>query len=327
MRFLSLVLFPFALLYGLVMYIRRSLYNMGVLKRTKSPVHTICIGNLKVGGTGKTPHVIWYVSEHKSKENIAVLSRGYGRKSKGFYRVTEDNASKFGDEPTLIWKHFQGQVPVFVGEDRVAALAQIDRDFPQISMVVLDDAYQHLAVKCDQYILLTEYNRPYFRDFPMPMGMLREFRYASKYADQVIVTKCPSELTTQQKTAFHKRIKNNSLRFSTYSYARQALSTETSIAHQDWSSLAEIGQHLLVTSIANTAGLTHFLEQQQLRIKHKKYRDHYHFTSDDVQTLNEIVRKQKLNYILTTSKDYVKLKPFASLLPPVFLIEIDVTFL
>ena len=321
---LRILLSPLGLLYGLVLYIRRKLYDIGVFKRYTAPFQTVCIGNIKVGGTGKTPHVIWYIEQYAKNKKVAVLSRGYGRKSKGFYSIDTFNPHQFGDEPTLIWQHFKGQLPVFVGEDRAQALRSIYKQMPDIELVVLDDAFQHLAVRCDTYILLTEYAKPYFQDYPMPMGTLREFRNASRAADEVLITKCPPNLSAQQRQYFRTKISCSNLRFSRYEYAPQLAEAKTSHGIY-WHQLAQSGSHLLVTALANTSYLRLFLDLQSVSYTEKRYRDHHAFEASDIDTLNELIVTKSFKSIVTTAKDYVKLVQFQDLLKvPIYIVHIRV---
>lgn len=193
--FLKYLLLPFAGLFGLIANARYHLYKWGVCKRNPSPIPSIVVGNLKAGGTGKSPMVMFFLGYFiKKGYEVSVLSRGYGRKTKGFLEVkTNLSAWDCGDEPFMIKQNFQN-VPVFVCEKRVEGLNKIKELYPQVNLVLLDDAFQHFALKADLYVLLTEWSKPFNKDFPLPMGMLREYRFAAKRADLVITTKTPGNL-------------------------------------------------------------------------------------------------------------------------------------
>ena len=193
---LAILLFPFTLLYGTIVFIRNKLFDLQVLKSKKfDNIFVINVGNLSVGGTGKTPHVEYLIHELKNNFNCGILSRGYKRKSKGFILASETHSSEdIGDEPKQYKSKFDG-VMVAVDEDRVHGIQKLTETKPDLDVVVLDDAYQHRSVKPHVNVLLTDFNRLYTNDLLMPAGRLREWSVGSKGADYIIVTKCPENLT------------------------------------------------------------------------------------------------------------------------------------
>ena len=197
---IGLLLTPFSLLFGCLAAIRRFLYRNWILSSEESPVPAIDIGNLAVGGTGKTPHTQYVIELLKQDFHVAALSRGYGRKSKGYHSVLQTdsqdrNADIFGDEPFMTHLRFP-DIPLAVDGDRTEGVRNLLDEHPETEVIVLDDAYQHLSFKPTFHILLTEYDRPFRPDMPMPAGKLREFPRASRFADMVVVTKVPENANT-----------------------------------------------------------------------------------------------------------------------------------
>ena len=218
-------LLPFALLYDGVTRCRNTLFDYGWLKEQTFEIPTICVGNLAVGGTGKTPHVemiVGWLLDAGIK--TAILSRGYGRKTRGFRLLTAgDSAESVGDEPLQMFRRFKlrGNLSA-VCEDRVLGIKRLTEVNPQLEAIVLDDAYQHRYVKPRLNILLTEYGRPFDRDFLLPMGRLREAARGARRADVIIVTKCPPTLPECERQQFITRLKcrdNQAVFFSTVEYS------------------------------------------------------------------------------------------------------------
>ncbi len=203
--FLRILLLPISLLYGLGTTIRVFLYETSSKKSVSFDIPIISVGNLSTGGTGKSPHVEYLIMLLRPYLNVATLSRGYGRKSKGFRVVTpEDTAETVGDEPLQFKRKFQ-DVLVTVGEERTMAIPQIMGHANNVQVILLDDAYQHLAVNPGLNILLTDYKRPFFKDFLLPSGNLREWPSGKKRADIIVVTKCPEEVTESNRAYFIKK--------------------------------------------------------------------------------------------------------------------------
>jgi tetraacyldisaccharide 4'-kinase len=192
MQFLRYILLPFSFFYGSIMWVRNMLFNLGIKQIEKVDATVVSVGNLSVGGTGKTPHVDWIVTKLKNEIPTAILSRGYGRKSKGFVLVTKHSpAERVGDEALFYKRKHKEDIEVAVSEKRVEGAEKLLILKAKLKLIVLDDAYQHRYIHRDVNILLTDYNRPYYKDFVLPSGRLREFRSGKNRADVVIVTKCP----------------------------------------------------------------------------------------------------------------------------------------
>jgi tetraacyldisaccharide 4'-kinase len=301
----TFLLLPFSILFGLITFIRNLFYDFGLFSYYKIPIKSILIGNLSVGGTGKTPHV-YYISKYLStKFKIAILSRGYGRKSKGYFDVlSESKALEVGDEPLLLKSRLLN-VHVAVSESREFGVNKlIDKYKPEV--VVLDDAFQHRRVKAGLSIILTEFNKPYFNDFLMPTGRLREFSIGKKRADIVIVTKCPDVLNTDEKARFIEKLKFNP---SKVFFSKIVYSPIQSFSNYQIDSIKSV---FLVTAIADDSKIVEYLSRF-FSVKTFKFRDHHTFTEEDITKIHlkfDVLRKEG-SIILTTEKDFVKLKEFS----------------
>lgn len=284
---------------------RNMLFTIGILPVSKVSVPVISVGNLSVGGTGKTPHVIYIVELLKEQYKTAILLRGYGRKSKGFVKVTPNIAVNLvGDEALSYARKFHQNVDVAVSEDRVEGAKKLLESNPSLELIVLDDAYQNRYLHRDCNILLTEYKAPFFNDWVMPSGKLREFRAGKKRADIVIVTKCPTDLSETQKSDFTKKLqlqKETPVYFSTIRYGalRNIQSDE----------VIEIPKSvLLVTGIGNPEPLQNYLKAFS-DVKIVKFGDHHHYTKEDIDKIHNLfdtfAGQDKV--IVTTEKDAVRL--------------------
>ena len=220
MKYLRLLLFPFALVYGLVVAMRNGMYRIKWFRSTKFSVPTINVGNLSMGGTGKTPHVEYLIRLLKETNNVVTLSRGFGRKTQDFRLANdEDSAQTIGDEPFQYYNKFKGKVNVAVDAKRVLGVVDIMRNLPETDVILLDDAFQHRSITPGLNILLTTYDTPFSSDFVLPMGNLREFRTGKNRADIVVVTKCPTLELDSEKWKSKLGLRNNvPLYFSKINY-------------------------------------------------------------------------------------------------------------
>ena len=307
-----LLLFPFALLYGLGIAIRNWLYKKNIFRSTSFGLPVICVGNLSVGGTGKSPMVEYLVEMLKDNFKIATLSRGYKRKTKGYSLANEKStALEIGDEPMQFHLKFP-DVPVAVGERRIEAIPQLLQDKPGTQSIILDDAFQHRSIKAGLNILLTEYNNLFVHDFFLPTGDLRDLKSSYKRAEIIVVTKCNNDLTEEEKKKIIKEINPLSRQqvfFTAFEYG-----DPYHIKANQTLSLSDNKEVLLVTGIANPGPLKHLLEEQSKTYYLMQYPDHHIFTVDD---LNEIKKKFESiqadsKSILTTEKDAVRLSKFQS---------------
>ncbi|RFC53887.1 tetraacyldisaccharide 4'-kinase [Brumimicrobium aurantiacum] len=305
MFLLRIILFPFSLIYGLIMAIRNWLFDRNIKPVMKVDSAVISVGNLSVGGTGKTPHVEYLLRSLSQQFKTAALSRGYGRKSKGFVEVLSSaEVTQVGDEALNYAQKFDGKINVAVCEKRVEGAQQLLQNHPETEVVVLDDAYQHRYIHRDCNILLTEYNKPFFRDFVLPAGRLREFRSGKKRADVVIVTKSPQSLEQRQKDSFIKGLgMPNSVPvfFSEIAYGAM-ISLQTKAVKK---ASEEV---LLVTGIGNPQPLIEHLELTS-KVTHLKFGDHHDYTIKDIEKIHKLfdtfVSAEKM--IVTTEKDAVRL--------------------
>ncbi|TGE14513.1 tetraacyldisaccharide 4'-kinase [Hymenobacter elongatus] len=325
----AFLLLPFAWLYARVMRVRNWLYDSGIKKSTAFARPVISVGNLRAGGTGKTPHVAWVVRELLlAGQQPAILSRGYGRHTQGYVGAdAAATAGTIGDEPLQHYQDFQGRVPVAVCEDRRVGLTTLLGQQPAPMAVVLDDAYQHRRVRPTLNILLTEQQRPFYQDYVLPAGRLRESRHGADRADVVIVTKCAAELDAAEQTAITARIRRYArpqvpVLFSTYSYGEPV-----SIGGKEPGIGADI---VLLTGIAQPGPLRDYLTQAGYRIvHHAAFADHHPFSAADISAVAAQLRPGQC--VLTTQKDATRLlepglrSVVAHL--PIFYIPIQVQFL
>ena len=305
-----ILLLPFALLYWLGIAIRNWLYNKNIIESTSFGLPLICVGNLSVGGTGKSPMVEYLVSNLKTDYKVATLSRGYKRKTKGYALADEKTtALEIGDEPMQFHLKFP-DVPVAVGEERIVAIPQLLHDKPEIQVIILDDAFQHRAIKAGLNILLTDYNNLFTRDFYLPTGDLRDLKSSYKRAEIIIVTKCKKELSETEKQKLIKEINpltGQHIFFTAIDYSRPY-----HIITKEEKGLNGSVEILLVTGIANPRPLKKLLEEHSNTYQMLQYADHHIFTIDDLKDIKESFDKinAKEKVILTTEKDAVRLLKF-----------------
>ena len=274
------------------MWIRNLLYDEYILYSTKVSIPTICVGNLAVGGTGKTPMTEYLISLLSQQYKVAVLSRGYGRQTKGFRLAdAHDTAQTIGDEPMQIHSHFPN-IPVAVCADRVKGLRRLQHLFPDIQCVILDDAYQHRPLRCGMYVLLTPYDCLYVHDHMLPWGKLRDVPNQSIRANVVVVTKCPKKMQP-----IDRRVVANALHLPSY---QQLVFSR--IAYQP---LDLPGTPLLVTGIANPQPFLAHLSEQYPNTELLAFSDHHVFTARDIETI--LVKANGYDCVVTTEKDYMRL--------------------
>jgi tetraacyldisaccharide 4'-kinase len=324
-----ILLLPFALVYWFFVFVRNLLYDKKVLSSTSFALPVICIGNLSVGGTGKSPMVEYLLDILKDKYQLATLSRGYKRKTKGYALANDTTtALEIGDEPMQFHLKFPG-VAVAVGEERIEAIPQLLHDRPATQAIILDDAFQHRAIKAGLNILLTEYGNLYTNDFFLPTGDLRDQRSSAKRADMIIVTKCSPDLSQAEKEKIRNEIKplpHQQLFFTTITYGQPYhITTSREIK------LTESTEVLLVTGIANPKPLKKVLEEQCSTYYMMNFPDHHIYTIDD---LKEIIKKYDAieateKIILSTEKDAVRLNKFNNEIAdlPLFIIPVKHRFL
>lgn len=299
MRLFRIILLPFSWIYGAVVYLRNYFYDHGLLVSNKFETPIVCVGNLSLGGTGKTPMVELLIRNLKNRHKIAILSRGYGRKSKGFLWAKEANdVTELGDEPFQIHSKFP-DTTLAVDVNRSKGIQILEKE-TNPDLILLDDAYQHRKVQAGYSILLTAYGKLYVDDNYLPLGTLRDHKNQVKRADVIIVTKCPLEINTADMEEIIGRLKpmtDQKLLFSTLKYARHLKGGKGNISLDGLKGKTVT----LVTGIANPAPLVSFLEKEGIHLEHLSYRDHHFFSEKEIQLFNT------KEILLTTEKDYVRL--------------------
>lgn len=298
------ILFPFAILYGFITSIRNFLFDIGVLKSYSFDVPIIVVGNLSVGGTGKTPQIEYLIRLLLPKYRVATLSRGYKRQSKGFVLADATSTAEIlGDEPFQFYIKFN-TIQVAVDADRKNGIEQLLSQKIKPEVILLDDAFQHRKVKADFYILLTSYNDLYSDDFILPAGNLRESRSGAHRANLIIVTKCPLTLSLDEQNKIKRFLQKNKdenqeLYFSFIDYDDFVFSENQKI------SVSEIKnkRKLLVAGIAKPQLFFNYLKNEGDVCL--TFSDHHHFTENDIVSIEN---KAAGNLIVTTEKDYVRLK-------------------
>lgn len=305
-----ILLLPFALLYWLGIAIRNWMYDKNILKSSPFGLPLICVGNLSVGGTGKSPMVEYLVARLKNQYKVATLSRGYKRKTKGYALANDQStALEIGDEPMQFHIKFP-DVPVSVGEERIVAIPQLLHDRPDTQVIILDDAFQHRQVKAGLNILLTEYSNLFTRDFYLPTGDLRDLKSSYKRAELIVVTKCKPDLTAAEKQKIIREIgplSHQRVFFTAISYGDLY-----HIAGGSAFTMQAETEVLLVTGIANPKPLKKKLEETVNSYHMLQYADHHIFTIDDLNDIRNRFRKMEADnkIILTTEKDAVRLVKF-----------------
>jgi len=294
-------LYPFSILYGTVMRVRNQLYDREILPVHSFDLPVIAVGNLSMGGTGKSPMVEYLTQLLKANHRVATLSRGYRRKTSGYILLTgTETASEVGDEP-LQFKHKFPEVTVAVDENRSHGIDELLNVKPKPEVVLLDDAFQHRRVKADFYILLTSYAKLYRNDLVLPAGDLREPVSGAKRAKVIVVTKCPANLPVEEQMEIVKKLKpttGQEVFFTTITYSEKVLGRNGSYALKD----LQKTHFTLVTGIANPQPMVEHLEELGLKFEHKKFKDHHNFTEAELREL------QHEEFILTTEKDFMRLK-------------------
>ena len=334
---IRMLLWPLSLLYAWVLRLRHLFYDLGLFKSESFNTPTICVGNLSLGGTGKTPMIALLIEYYSSKGlQIAVVSRGYGRKSRGLIEANAaSNSYEIGDEAFQLYKSFP-QIRMVVCASRVAAMTYLEAgNSHEVSgkenspepinsgshaipdLVLLDDAFQHRAIKAQFNILLTTYHKPYFKDFYLPAGTLRDHHLRVKKAQVVVVTKSPGQIDAIKKASFVSRLNlmpNQPVFFSHLKYDNLLIGLNKSIPLNTLK-----GEEVaLVTAIANPEPLVSFLEKQGIIMHHLRFADHHYFSKREIESL------KKHQKIICTHKDFVKL---SAAIPQLFYLPVSHDFI
>lgn len=308
------ILVPFSVLFGVIIRLRHWLYDVGIKKSKKYQTPIICVGNIRVGGTGKTPATEYLIKLLKNAFSVAVISRGYGRKTRGFVLAdSQSNAEIIGDEPFQYYRKFSSEIRVAVDENRQRAIDFFENQPQKTDVYLLDDAFQHRKITPKFSIILTPFNDLYTDDFLLPVGRLRDVRSRAKKANCIIVSKSPKNISPQEQQKILRKInpeKYQSVFFSYVEYSDNVYSTETQIALNQWIK----SPFLLVTGIANPQPMIDFLNDLGANFRTKIFPDHHNFSVKEIQNL------QKETRILTTEKDFTRL---ANHIPSAFFLPIE----
>ena len=312
MPWYAYLLAPAAFLFHGITAARNFLFDRGLIRSQKSPIPTLVVGNLSVGGTGKTPWVEFLVRKLRDEVAVGTLSRGYGRKTQGFIQVLPSStAAEVGDEPLQLYTQFNEEVSVFVGEDRVGATQKIQQLRPDLQLLILDDAFQHRNLNPDFRIVLTPYGSPFSKDYLLPMGRLRESRMGAKRAEVVVVTKCPAELSQDEKNKLAEELApylnpETDLFFSSLNYG-----SPYQVAGPKQTEITEV---IALAGLADNAPFFTYCKQQYALIDSFSFPDHYAYKPEDAARILEVLgqKKAKNAVLLTTEKDAVKLKSLAA---------------
>jgi len=296
----KIIYWKLSLQFYFITFLRNKFYDFGFLKSYSFDIPVISVGNLTVGGTGKTPMVEFLINHFSEKYNIGVLSRGYKRKSKGFILASDkDDADSIGDEPFQYYSKFKN-ITVAVDKKRKRGINKLIEH--GVNLIILDDAFQHRKVIPSYSILLSDYSNLYYNDYLMPRGTLRESIMGYKRADSIIITKCPTNLSEKDKYSIKSLIKpteKQNIFFSTIKYSDKLFSSTNSI------SISKLtGKKVnLVTGIVNSKPLIKFLKNNGLDVNHFEYADHHDYLEKDITDFSGPL-------IITTEKDYAKLRKF-----------------
>ena len=330
----KILFFPFAVIYGIITSLRNLLYDWKILKSKSVNVHTICVGNLAVGGTGKTPHVEYLINLLQNDYKIAILSRGYKRKTSGFIQANQNStALDIGDEP-LQYKTKNPQLEVCVDADRVAGIKKMLEFTEPPKLVILDDAFQHRALNCELKIIVSEYTNLFLHDCMMPAGYLRESKKGIERADIIIISKTPDKTTAVEIRNLIKDLKplaHQQLFFSWLKYG-ELRGFQNPLDTID--TLNDLFRYRIVafTGIGNPNPMITYLKEYASEVKHISYPDHHQFTIQDIADvrtqLDAIEGGNKI--VVTTEKDAMRLRgsdlqDIANTLP-LYVLPIEVDF-
>jgi tetraacyldisaccharide 4'-kinase len=310
-KLFAILLSPISLLYGVVVGVYQGLYLAGVLKSTRFNIPVIAVGNLSVGGTGKSPHVEYLIRLLRDYLHVGVISRGYMRKTRGFIELNvQSTAEDVGDEPLQIKRKFP-DIPVAVHENRSFGIPLLLRQHPEIQTILMDDAFQHLQVRPGLNLLLTEYDQLYVNDYLLPSGRLREWRYGANRADFIIVTKCPDHLLQSDRDLVRSKLRTTAGQKVFFSKIRYENPYSVFQSSENFL-LNDSLEVILVSAIAQSSYLNRYLESKVASVRSFRYEDHHFFKDPEVEELireyDSISHSNKM--LLTTEKDAVRLSRY-----------------
>lgn len=325
------LLFPLSLLYGVLAWIRNKVYDKGIYNSVQFSVPVISVGNLSAGGTGKTPHIEYLIRLLQYQFKVATMSRGYRRKTSGFRLAKEqDTALTIGDEPMQFYRSFPESY-ITVCADRMAGIPELMSVRPDTDVVLLDDAFQHRSVKPGLNILIMDFQKPFYKDYILPFGRLRESRSGYKRADIIVVSKCPESLSDKEKEAIISKInplETQNVFFSSINYQ----------AFYDFYNgepvfPASTSHFVLVSGIANPEPMLQFLRSKAAFVHLLKYPDHHYFSLSDLEEMKATFDGWEAadKALVVSEKDAVRLCLYAEKLAewgiPVYVLPIQIQFL
>jgi tetraacyldisaccharide 4'-kinase len=334
----NIFLYPISLLYGLITSIRNFLYDTGILPSIEFPFPVICVGNINVGGTGKTPHAEYIVGLLRESLKVATLSRGYKRKTRDFRIATASSlVQDIGDEPLQIFLKFP-DVLVTVDRNRVQGVNRILEQNPETDVIILDDGFQHRRITPGFSILLSDYERLIIRDHMMPYGNLRESKGNMRRADIILITKTPENLSPIQRRLIAKEVDktpSQNLYFTTFIYKPPVAvyGKSDQVVSQSVIKEGEDCGIVLITGIANPRPLKEYMQKSYNEIIHLSFPDHHNFKDKDLVSISSAYHelKSKNRYLITTEKDAVRLREFTNIAEPIkssfFYIPVGIHFL
>ncbi len=308
MHLLKPLLYPLALLYGAIVWLRNKLYDAGVLSSIQFSVPVISVGNLSTGGTGKTPHIEYLIELLQYEFRVGTMSRGYKRKTTGFFIAGSDSdARQMGDEPMQYFSKYP-EIVVSVCEDRMTGIPQLLREHPDIDVILLDDAFQHRSVKPGVNILVTDYARPFYKDYILPFGRLREQRKAYKRAHIIIVSKCPREITASEMKVVTEQIRplpHQKVFFTGITYKGLV----NFFINEPLTMPAGPVNIVFVSGIAQPEPVLQHLRKQAANVHLLRYPDHHYFTLANIEEIKQTYLNWDAEHkiILTTEKDATRL--------------------
>ncbi len=334
----SIFLYPLSLIYGLITGIRNYLYNKNILTSFEFTIPVICVGNITVGGTGKTPHTEYLISLLRENFKVATLSRGYKRETRDFQIASSSSLVKeIGDEPLQMCRKFPA-ITVAVDINRVHGVVTLLKERPETQVIILDDGFQHRKIKPGFSILLTDFNRLMISDSLIPYGNLRESLRNIRRADIIIITKSPEDLSPARQETIAAEINKSSdqnIFFTSIKYNEPVGVFENKNAENVMSDISRRKEMtiILITGIANPEPLKEYIQTNYGRLYHLDFKDHHQFTDLDMEnirlTWNSI--QSPLKYIITTEKDAVRLQEFPDIAEPLrssfYYIPVGIMFL
>jgi tetraacyldisaccharide 4'-kinase len=333
----NILLYPLSLLYGLITAVRNFLYDSGILPSVEFQFPVICVGNITVGGTGKTPHTEYIAGLLRNKYKVATLSRGYKRKTRDFRIASlSSRVSEIGDEPMEIFRKFPDML-VTVDRNRVHGVNEILLEYPQTEVIILDDGFQHRKITPGFSILLSDFDRLFFRDYMLPFGNLREHKGNMKRADVILITKSPENISPIQRRLIVKEINKSpyqNLYFTTFIYKPPVpVFGNPSVSIQDNIIKGTGCGIVLVTGIANPQPLKEYLDRSYNEIIHISFPDHHSFSEKDLLRISSAYDDltSETRCLFTTEKDAVRLREFVNIAEPIksafYYIPIGIHFL